>query len=177
MAHSEEYKQVLRTTREQRPKWGSSSPVVRDLRVLLRRKGTTILDYGCGTGSLKKAMPAPFEVTNYDPSVPEYSTLPDGQFDAVVARHVLEHIEPEYLDATLVEIRDRVRHVAVLTIPHHLAGTTLSDGRNAHLIVEGKDWWLQRLKNIFPVEQWSHTAASAAPNIILCTTFIIRKIK
>lgn len=121
---------------------------------------TTILDYGCGRGTLKKALTTDWEfkdgtavaslgwrpeaVTEYDPGFPEKATLP-GPADLVTSTDVLEHIEPKFLDNVLHAMRGVARKGLFLNISTKLAKEILPDGRNAHLIVEGANFWLPRL--------------------------------
>ena len=58
----------------------------------------------------------------------------------------MEHIEPECLDAVLDHIRDLSRTVTLLGVSMQEAAKTLPDGRNAHLIVEGPDFWFPKIE-------------------------------
>lgn len=76
--------------------------------------------------------------------MPGKTALPEPA-DGVVCLDVLEHIEPEFLDGVLEHIRDlaiKCAFFAVSTVP---SSRTLGDGRNAHLIIEPKEWWLKVL--------------------------------
>ena len=109
----------------------------------------TILDYGAGKCTLSKAMKdKPFRFYNYDPAIPNLNFKPPC--DMVVSTDVLEHIEPEYLDNVLEDIRAHANKVAYLTICTRPANKELPDGRNAHLIVEPMKWWKKKLQ-----EHWS----------------------
>jgi len=118
-------------------------------------KAATYLDYGCGKGTLADAMqenyeltllPSPDAVFRYDPV-----TAPDEPqpADFVTCCDVLEHIEPEYLDNVLADIKAKTKVQALLVISQRLANKRLADGRNAHLIVEKTPWWMKRLKKHF----------------------------
>lgn len=102
---------------------------------------TTILDYGCGKGTLGKTLRnAGLKAFDYDPGVTGKEKQPDPA-DLVASVDVLEHIEPNHLDHVLVHMAAltmRCLFVAISTIP---AKRWLSDGRNTHLIVQGGDWW------------------------------------
>ncbi|HEY9744849.1 MAG TPA: methyltransferase domain-containing protein [Oculatellaceae cyanobacterium] len=113
-------------------------------------KVKTLLDYGAGQGKLKASLSG-YDVTNYDPGVPEYSEKPQGSFDAVVCTDVLEHIEPEYLDNVLKEIFFYSTGLILLLVHFGPSGKTLSDGRNAHLIQKPPGWWEAKF-NAFPWE-------------------------
>lgn len=113
-----------------------------------QNKLETVLDWGCGKGLLGEALEG-LKVTNYDPGVPEFSTVPEGTFDLVVATHVLEHIEPELLDSTLHELDRLMRRYGFFEVPHQPAIQWLPDGRNAHLTVQDHHWWKKKLRAIW----------------------------
>lgn len=69
----------------------------------------------------------------------------------VLCLDVMEHIEPELLDNNLAHIKSLTKMVATMTIATVQAQKTLSDGRNAHLIVKPKDWWIEQLRRHFSV--------------------------
>jgi hypothetical protein len=62
---------------------------------------------------------------------------------------VIEHFEPELLDESLQLMQSKFTQSAFLIIACYPAKKFLSDGRNAHLIVENADWWLERVKQQF----------------------------
>ena len=103
----------------------------------------TILDYGAGKQSLAKAM-KDRTVFSYDPAIPEIADEPDPA-DLVVCTDVLEHIEPDFLDDVLEDIRRCSLKAALMTVCTVPAAKHLPDGRNAHLIVESPKWWLRKL--------------------------------
>ena len=104
---------------------------------------TTLLDYGCGKGSLKlaleKKMPA-LKVREYDPAIPEKSAQPEPA-QIVTCLDVMEHIEPDFLEVVLVHIHSVTTHAVLMTISTTSAEKGLAYGRNAHLIVKGHRWW------------------------------------
>jgi hypothetical protein len=107
----------------------------------------SILDYGCGRGSLGDALllatgSRPYE---YDPAVPGKDTLPMFA-DLVVCTDVLEHIEPDKLGNVLEHLHLITRRALFLVISTRASNKTLADGRNAHLIVEPGDWWRARVE-------------------------------
>lgn len=109
----------------------------------------TVLDYGCGRGTLLKALRdkygnLPFDFIEYDPAIPEKSEKP-VRADLVVCGDVLEHIEPDCLYAVLDDIRSIARLAVFLVVSTVPAAKHLADGRNAHLIVEPIEWWLPKL--------------------------------
>ncbi len=64
---------------------------------------------------------------------------------------VLEHIEPQSLDAVLSEISSISEKLAFLTVHTGPAKKVLTDGRNAHLIQESTSWWLGRFEPHFDI--------------------------
>lgn len=118
----------------------------------------SILDYGCGQGTLKTALlqatlgkewrdhegPIEFDIREYDPGIKGKDGEPYPA-DLVACTDVLEHIEPEFLDACISHMWGLARRGAFLLIATRLANKSLPDGRNAHLIVEPGPWWLERL--------------------------------
>jgi len=104
----------------------------------------SILDFGCGTGGLVVKLKTTYPLLNisgYDPGSSVYSQpIDDLHFDMIVSTDVLEHIEPEHLDTTLKYLSERsnlIYHLIALAP----SKVTLSDGRNAHLILESHIWW------------------------------------
>lgn len=105
-----------------------------------------VLDYGCGKSTLQKALT--FDISQYDPAIEEFSAEPSPH-DIVVCTDVLEHIEPDCIDAVLDHIQSLTKVVALLTVATRPAVKTLPDGRNAHLIVEPKTWWMPKIEQRF----------------------------
>lgn len=105
----------------------------------------TVLDYGCGTGSMATVIAGRLPVSEYDPGIVGKDTMPLPA-DLVVATDVLEHIEPDMLNQVLKHIRTLAGLGAYFIISCKKAKETLADGRNAHLIVQRPEWWLARLK-------------------------------
>ena len=123
----------------------------------------TLLDYGCGKGEMAKHLPA----YCYDPCVPEFAKRPRRRFDVVACCDVLEHIEPDCLDEVLADIRDYAKLAVYLVISTRPAGKFLADGRNAHLIVEDQNWWLNRLSQTFTFWQLTITNTDISEITIL----------
>jgi hypothetical protein len=66
----------------------------------------------------------------------------------VYSRDVLEHIEPDQIDSVLTKlftISNKYQHHLIAC---HPAKKDLTDGRNAHLIIEQPKWWKQKIKTI-----------------------------
>lgn len=120
-------------------------------------KAATVLDYGCGQGSLKIALEAQrrsYQVLEYDPAIPGKEQKP-LRADIVVCGDVLEHIEPEYLYPVLDDIRNIARLAVLLVVATAPAKKTLADGRNAHLIVEPSWWWMPKIMDRWRVRMFN----------------------
>ena len=114
------------------------------LKMLAKLKGKTVLDYGCGKGSLVIALKADgVEVQGYDPGHPDYCSPEPQPADVLVCTDVLEHIEPELLPNVLSEIRRlSVKGVYLVIALRHDSSKLLPDGTNPHKIVQSIDNWL-----------------------------------
>lgn len=112
-------------------------------RVYAKYKCTSALDYGCGARKLSKALPA-LRMKNYDPCLPKYDAAP-APADLVVCADVLEHIEPEYIENVLAHIRSLTKVVFFAVIATEPAVKTLPDGRNAHILLRSRNWWLDAM--------------------------------
>jgi hypothetical protein len=110
----------------------------------------TVLDYGCGKGTLAKALP--FEISEYDPAIPGKDKDP-APAEMVVCTDVLEHIEPEYLDSVLGDLARCILKVGLFAIQTTESFKILPDGRNAHLIQKDAQWWLEKLSNWFIIDK------------------------
>lgn len=99
----------------------------------------TILDYGCGSGTLKKSLPK-LNIFEYDPCIPGKEAEPDPA-DLVICNDVLEHIEPEFLDNVLQDLARVTKKLGFFVVDLMPAKKKLPDGRNAHLIQETDNFW------------------------------------
>jgi hypothetical protein len=108
----------------------------------------SVLDYGCGKGYLAKALP--FPIWEYDPAIPEKSESPRAA-DIVICTDVLEHIEPEHINAVLDDLARVTKKVGYYVIHTGPAGKTLPDGRNTHLIQRDRAWWESKIAKRFTV--------------------------
>ena len=108
----------------------------------------SIHDYGAGKQNLRRALGVKVAYSAYDPAFPAYG--PPQTADLVCCIDVLEHIEPDRLDAVLDELA-RITKVGFFTIHTGAATKVLTDGRNAHLIQQPPSWWLPRLCTRFEI--------------------------
>lgn len=123
----------------------------------------TVLDYGCGKGAFGVAFKERYGemVTNYDPAIPGWD-LPPIPHDHVMCADVLEHVEPEYLDAVLQDLRRVTIESAYVVISTVKAHKVLPDGSNPHRIIESADWWREKLREYFVVQDDEITDKYAA---------------
>jgi hypothetical protein len=63
----------------------------------------------------------------------------------IYSSDVFEHIEPEKLDETILDLKARCSKVMYHLIACHPAKRIMDDGRNAHLIIQHPDWWRRLL--------------------------------
>ena len=107
----------------------------------------SVLDFGCGKGNLVKVLQDAYkdiEIYGYDPANPEYAKdIPC--VDMVISTDVLEHVEPEHIEDTIemLSLKGKFHYHLISCAPAKLI---LPDGRNAHLIQEGPDWWRQKFE-------------------------------
>lgn len=114
---------------------------------ICKRHGyATVLDYGCGKGTFAHSAPDWMTVYEYDPAIEGKETPKTAEL--IICTDVLEHVEPEFLDAVLAHI-ESLGERALFVISTTPSNKTLPDGRNAHLIIETDDWWHDRLAEHF----------------------------
>lgn len=140
--------------------------------VAAHHKLRSILDYGAGQGSLALELSRRgFDIREYDPAVYGKATPPEPA-DLVVCTDVLEHIEPDKVEAVL-------EHLAALTIGALFVvislvptAKTLSNGDQAHISLHPPEWWAERLGRHFevtevlsvsPEKQWVATLLKKDP--------------
>ena len=148
---SDEYREQNSKLHKDCDKYGSKGDKWKKyvLAMCVKHKTTSLLDYGCGKGSLAKAMP--FYVTEYDPAIEE-KAYPKAPHDIVACTDVLEHVEHENLDSVLNDLRELTKKQAFITIALRESGEVLPDGRNSHLIVKCVEWWVGKLEPHFKVK-------------------------
>lgn len=116
------------------------------LQVAMAYEASSILDYGSGGGSLKRALSGHsslIRIDEYDPAIPGKDGPPDFA-DMIVCTDVIEHVEPDRLDAVLAHIRGLARKVIWMVVSTKPSNKVLADGRNAHLIIRPGRWWKKR---------------------------------
>jgi 2-polyprenyl-3-methyl-5-hydroxy-6-metoxy-1,4-benzoquinol methylase len=147
---SADYRALQAKLHADNPDYGMASvhfaPLV--AQVVRANKVRQVLDYGAGKGRLAESLPGhlkePVTVTPYDPAIEAWSATPQPA-DMVACIDVLEHIEPDHLDAVLDDLKRVTQRIGIFTISTGPAVRVLPDGRNAHLIQQPASWWLPRL--------------------------------
>ncbi|NQU60858.1 MAG: hypothetical protein HQ512_06980 [Rhodospirillales bacterium] len=159
---SEDYRAMNKAMHEARPEYGISGKKYAQLvQELLQSppfngQGCTVLDYGCGKSTLRTALTKlegdihtnDKTWQDYDPCIPGKDAAPKPA-DLVVCTDVLEHIEPEFLDAVLDDLKRLTKKSLFVLVATRPAKKTLADGRNAHLTIEPVKWWVPKLMERF----------------------------
>ncbi|MBX3645041.1 MAG: class I SAM-dependent methyltransferase [Rubrivivax sp.] len=148
---SDDYRTLNRELHRSSAAYGTSgrqwAPLVRHL---VKRHGLSdVLDYGCGKQTLAKALPD-IKVWGYDPAFEDLAALP-APADLVVCGDVLEHVEPEHLEAVFDDLVRCTRRLAFLVVATRPARKQLADGRNAHLSLMPASRWLSYILPRFDV--------------------------
>jgi hypothetical protein len=151
---SAEYAEQNRLLHQSNPTYGVSVVRHKDTiaKIYKTTECTSLLDYGCGKGLLAKNLD--FPIWEYDPAIPG-KDKPPRPADLVVCVDVLEHIEPDYLEAVLFDLARCVVKVGYFVISTQPALKNLPDGRNTHLIQQGREWWKEQLSKYFVLEDKS----------------------
>lgn len=124
----------------------------------------SILDYGAGQCRLGIALrESGFNCSDYDPAIKGINSSPSFA-DLVTCCDVLEHCEPDKLENVLAHIKMLARKAVFLVISCRPAERLLPDGHNAHLIIQPKAWWRERLLQAgFTVAQTPTTLPEKMP--------------
>ena len=159
---TEAYRALNAQQHHDRQEWGLQSiKYWKAVKEVCDRNGfASLLDYGCGKRSLERALtPFGIKVTNYDPAFPELAASPEPH-DFVVCTDVLEHVEPECLDAVIADLVRVTKQIGFFVVATRPSLKNLPDGTNPHRIVENRDWWLSKLApffNVTPIEDAAST--------------------
>lgn len=126
---SDEYRELNAELHRREPTYGTTGRRYVDLVRGLARKFNArhVLDYGCGKCDLSAALQSEFEIRNFDPALPGLDARPDPA-DVVACIDVLEHVEPEYLDNVLTDLKRLTLRAALFTIATRPALKLLADG-------------------------------------------------
>jgi hypothetical protein len=117
-------------------------------RLKIKTGAASVLDYGAGKGYLAKALK--FPIWEYDPAIPGKDHAPRPA-ELVVCTDVLEHVEPDKLQAVLDDLRRVTIRIGFFVIHTGPSSKNLPDGRNAHLIQQPEPWWREQLGRFFQI--------------------------
>jgi len=134
MSYSDSYKETLKELHKSKAFGNKSSIPQEVIDCIEKYQVKSFLDFGCGKGYFLQALKEKYpdiEMFGFDPANDNFQTLPDT-VDMIYSSDVLEHIEPEKLEETILDLKLRCSKV-------------MNDGRNAHLIVHLPDWWRRLL--------------------------------
>ena len=156
---SDAYREQQRIMHEHHYMYGSSSVEYAGLvaGIINRMNVTELLDYGAGKMRLWTALMEQGKVKHqfsyraYEPADDNHSDTPEPA-DMVACIDVLEHVEPECLEAVLDELQRLTKRVGLFTVHTEPAKKTLPDGRNAHLTQKDMVWWLPKFTARFDVQ-------------------------
>ena len=141
---SEEYRKQNEALHETGT-YGISGANYRDLiRPLVDWGRKPILDYGCGTSTLKKSLGPAYTVYEYDPAIEGKQDMPEP-CDVVACTDVLEHVEPDLMDNVIAHLRKLTTGTLFVSIALSPSSKTLDDGRNAHLSIHPVEWWKEKM--------------------------------
>lgn len=116
----------------------------------------SICDYGAGKKGLKVNLDSigyTGEYYPYDPVYPEYGEPVPS--DLLCCIDVLEHVEIDYLDNVLDDLKSLIVKLGILCISTRPAKKFLSDGRNAHIIQAPISWWMLKICERFDLEAFN----------------------
>lgn len=150
---SVEYAQLNAQLHETSPKYGTSGKqwASKVTQLVGQVNAIDILDYGCGKQTLAEALPH-LDIIGYDPAIPGLDR-PPSPADIVVCTDVLEHVEPEHIEAVLDDIKRLTKKIALVTVATRPAIKFLADGRNAHLTVQPFSWWQSNFEKRFLIAE------------------------
>jgi 2-polyprenyl-3-methyl-5-hydroxy-6-metoxy-1,4-benzoquinol methylase len=108
--------------------------------IVSRHHVSSVLDYGCGQGSLAAALPR-LGIVEYDPAIEGKDAPPTRTFDLVVCTDVLEHVESDRIDAVATHLSNLSERFLLAVISLVPTSKTLTDGRQAHILLRSREWW------------------------------------
>lgn len=110
----------------------------------------TVLDFGSGTGSLKKTLKDIYqiEIDEFDPCVPGKDKIPQSQYDLIITTDLLEHLHKEEINNIFDEMMSLNPTFMYHAISTRIARILLPDGSNCHKTVENADWWIKKIQDV-----------------------------
>ena len=154
---SDEYRAKIESVTQKMP-WGGDvvGSVPRIYKYATEHNCKSILDYGSGKSDFLKTMDRDhpdhgFQINQYEPARPELAGDPVAS-DMVICVDVLEHIEPDKLDNVLDHIALKTNKIFYFKVCLLPSFNSFEDGTNLHLIVEPKEFWLDKLSKHYTIE-------------------------
>lgn len=183
MSITESYIEELKKLHEKKS-FGKSSKIPGDVIECIEKYNIkSLLDFGCGKGLTLEAVRQQYpdiKCTGFDPGREGLDVMPDS-VDLIYSSDVLEHIEPDQLDQTLTDLYNRSNKAMYHLIACHPAKKGLSDGRNAHLIIESPDWWRKKLTSLGwkivreEIREWTAIVKKGPPRPVIKYLVVIEK--
>lgn len=148
---SESLKKVYTEIHSSTP-FGKRSKIPKELKKFIEKNNpSSICDFGCGKGNLIETLKENYpgiSLVGYDPANEKFNDpINEKFFDLLISTDVLEHVEPEYIDETLLFLSTKSRYI-YHKIALSPAKLILPDGRNAHLIQESPNWWRKKFLDL-----------------------------
>jgi len=108
----------------------------------------SIIDFGAGKKTLEKSIGHEISIQSYDPA---FDSLNPNLIpaDLLVCTHVLEHVEPEYLQSTLDYLSSLTNKAFLLVMDNGVSGKILPDGTESNLIQKDMNWWESQINKSF----------------------------
>jgi hypothetical protein len=149
MAYSKEYVEELKLLHSKKT-FGLNKNIPDIVHKLISENAiNSFLDFGAGKGNTSETIRTEYpniKLHTFDPATFP-NPLPE-QVELTYSSDVLEHVEEYYIDDTLQDLCNRTTRYQYHLIACHPAKKSLSDGRNAHLIIESPKWWKRKLEAI-----------------------------
>lgn len=161
---SDDYKAQLELEHAGDSKWGSTAWRYGggDIVTLIEERPyiKTVLDFGSGKGTMGDYVQpkAGRQLTwvNYDPGIAGIDKMPAGEFDMVITCDVLEHVEPDDIHDTIIQLANLTGKLMYNNIACYPTGKLFSSGpyagQDLHLIQEQPDWWRESFARWLPEE-------------------------
>jgi len=136
-----------------------------------------IVDYGSGQGlTTKKLLELGYDVIEYEPGIKEkrenFKIINSKNFqsDLLICTDVLEHVEYKFLLNTFKHFTELNIQYYFFSISLRKAIHILNDGRNAHLIVKSRNWWIKVVNYFFIINKISMKLNNVEENFsFFCT--------
>ena len=145
MSYSKEYLEELKTLHNKKT-FGLNRNIPEIVHKIIKENNIkSFLDFGAGKGHTSATISQTYpeiDLHTFDPA-----TFPNPlpkEVELTYSSDVLEHVEPDLIDETLNDLCARSTRYQYHLIACHPAKKALSDGRNAHLIIENPKWWKNR---------------------------------